>query len=464
MAPHTENGWIELEIGEIANVVAGGTPKAGNPQNFAEPGEGVPWLTPADLSGYSSKYISHGARDLTQLGYDTSSAKLLPKGSLLFSSRAPIGYVAVASNEIATNQGFKNFVFHYGVDSSYAYFYLRSIKDIAENAGTGTTFKEISGATAKKLPFSLPPLAEQKVIADKLDTLLAQVDTTKARLERIPNILKRFRQSVLAAAVSGKLTEEWREGDEYSTRAGNLSEFASIDVGYAFKSKEFTEQGIPLLRGQNIEPGALRWEDVKYFSKNKLEGFEHLFLTEDDIILAMDRPIISTGLKLARVKRSDLPCVLVQRVARFKDYNNMIPDFLYLLLSSFAFKNYIQPNQTGSDIPHISGKQILSFKVSIPSPQEQTEIVRSVEKLFAFADSVEQKANTALERVNNLTQSILAKAFRGELTADWRTANPDLITGENSAQALLEKIKAEREAMKPKKATRKKSTRKTAKA
>ncbi len=210
MAPQESKNWIELSIGDIADVIAGGTPQAGNPDNFQEPGTGIAWLTPADLSGYKEKYISLGARDLSQQGYDSSSAKLLPKGSIVFSSRAPIGYVAIAKNDISTNQGFKNFVFTHGVDSSFAYHYLRSIKDIAESLGTGTTFKEISGATAKTLPFVLPPLAEQKVIADKLDTLLAQVETTKARLERIPQILKTFRQSVLASAVSGKLTEEWR--------------------------------------------------------------------------------------------------------------------------------------------------------------------------------------------------------------------------------------------------------------
>lgn len=96
--------WIDLKIGDIADVVAGGTPKSGNQENFKESGTGIPWLTPADLSGYTGKYISFGARDLSQQGYDSSSAKILPKGSLLFSSRAPIGYVAIAQNEISTNQ------------------------------------------------------------------------------------------------------------------------------------------------------------------------------------------------------------------------------------------------------------------------------------------------------------------------------------------------------------------------
>jgi type I restriction enzyme S subunit len=108
--------WIDLKIGDVAEVIAGGTPKAENPANFAAPSKGIAWLTPADLSNYSQKYIGHGRRDLSQIGLESSSAKLIPTGSLLFSSRAPIGYVAIAKNEISTNQGFKNFILPDGID------------------------------------------------------------------------------------------------------------------------------------------------------------------------------------------------------------------------------------------------------------------------------------------------------------------------------------------------------------
>lgn len=295
----------------------------------------------------------------------------------------------------------------------------------------------------------LPPLAEQKVIAEKLDKLLAKVDIIKARLDAVPDTLKRFRQSVLAAAVSGKLTEEWRGNKDWDVQSDALSSFVKIDVGHAFKSKEFSEKGVPLLRGQNIEPGALKWDETKYFPEAKLVEHSKLFINEGDIILAMDRPIISTGLKLAIAKKEDLPCVLVQRVARFKEFNGLTPTYLYMLLSELSFMNYIQPNQTGSDIPHISGKQILNFKVNVPSIKEQEELTLRVEQLFAYADKVEAEVNAAQERVNKLTQSILAKAFRGELTAKWREQNPDLISGDNSAEALLAKIKVEREKLKP---------------
>src|SRR5690606_19394078 len=207
--------WLLTSIENISEVIAGGTPKANDPENFVEPPNGIGWLTPADLSGYSHKYIGHGKRDLSEKGYKSSSAKLIPKGSVVFSSRAPIGYVAIASNEISTNQGFKNFVIDENISSEYLYYYLKRIRDLAESLGTGTTFKELSGSACKKLPFVLAPLAEQQEIVRQLDVMLAQVEQIKARLDAIPAILKKFRQSVLADAVSGKLTgmdiSDWTE-------------------------------------------------------------------------------------------------------------------------------------------------------------------------------------------------------------------------------------------------------------
>ncbi|PLO94412.1 restriction endonuclease subunit S, partial [Klebsiella pneumoniae] len=177
----------------------------------------------------------------------------MPAGSILFSSRAPIGYTAIAANKISTNQGFKNFVFTSDIYPSYAYYYFRSIKHLAESMGTGTTFKEISGSSSKKLPFIISPLAEQKIIADKLDDLLARVESIKTRLENIPEILKKFRQSVLSAAVSGRLTEEWRkENNKFFSDwiSCNVGEVSTVSTGKTPKRNEprFWENGsIPWL-------------------------------------------------------------------------------------------------------------------------------------------------------------------------------------------------------------------------
>ncbi|HHQ4786279.1 TPA: restriction endonuclease subunit S [Aeromonas hydrophila] len=495
--------WIELKIGEVAEVVAGGTPRASNPDNFKAPGTGIAWLTPADLSGYTRKHISFGARDLSNQGYNSCSAKILPKGSLLFSSRAPIGYVAIAQNDISTNQGFKNFVFTYGVDSDYAYYYLRCIRDLAESLGTGTTFKEISVATAKNLPFLLAPLAEQKKISDKLDALLAQVETIKMRLEKIPEIIESFRQSVLTTAISGKLTEDWRimsgsnqkitrsqilearklawENAEFEKLVGsdkppknekwkkkykspegvidencfdipdswewsNLGELAwSIKDGPHYSPK-YSDSGVPFISGGNISPEGINFSNCKYISYELHEDLSKRCKPEIGDVLYTKGG--TTGIAYFNTEERDFNVWV--HVAVLKITPVIDGHYLQRALNSKHCYDQSQSYTRGVGNQDLGLTRMVKITIPVPPIDEQNEIACRVEELFTFAGLIEQKANAALARVNNLTQSILAKAFRGELTADWRADNPDLITGDNSAMALYKKIKVKREAIEKK--------------
>lgn len=458
-------GWEQIEIGDIADVISGGTPKSGVAENFAPSGEGVAWLTPADLSGYKEKYIAHGARDLTTLGYFSCSAKLMPKGTILFSSRAPIGYVAIAANEIATNQGFKSFAFPSDVLPDYAYYFLRNIRHIAEEMGTGTTFKEISGSSAKTLPFVLVPFAEQKIIAEKLDTLLAQVDSTKARLEQIPQILKRFRQAVLGAAMGGKFTTNagitqspLTIGYETSkTPPGwkwyKLIKLAQLESGHTPRKTvpEYWENGdVPWVSLQDIRAAhGKKIYKTKFMPTQKgIDNSSARLLPEGTVCFSRD---ISVGYVTIMGKRM----ATTQHFANWICGNELKNK--YLMFAFMAAKQHLTKSGQGTTVKTIYMPALKELMILIPSLSEQAEIVRRVEQLFAYADTIEKQVNNALARVNNLTQSILAKAFRGELTAQWRAENPELISGENSAAALLEKIKAERAASGGKKASRKKS-------
>ena len=167
-------GWEWVRLGEVGQIVGGGTPKT-SVKEYWEGGT-IPWLTPADLSNYKDKYISTGKRSITPLGLKESSAQLMPKGTVLFSSRAPIGYTVIAKNEISTNQGFKSCVPLIIEMNEYLYYYLiYSAKIINENA-SGTTFKEVSGAEVSNLILPLPPLTEQKRIVEKVDEIMEMLD------------------------------------------------------------------------------------------------------------------------------------------------------------------------------------------------------------------------------------------------------------------------------------------------
>lgn len=187
-------------MGEVAEVVGGGTPSTSVPAYF---GGDVPWITPADLSGYAEKYISEGARSLTAAGLTNSGARIMPAGTVLFSSRAPIGYVAIASNPVATNQGFKSFVLCECLLPDFVYYYLQSAKGIVKSLASGTTFPELSGKEAAKIPVPVPPLDEQRAIVAEIEKQFSRIDAGVAALKRAQANLKRYRAALLKAACRG---------------------------------------------------------------------------------------------------------------------------------------------------------------------------------------------------------------------------------------------------------------------
>jgi type I restriction enzyme S subunit len=206
--------WKEYKFSDIAEVIGGGTPDTFNVSYW---NGDIPWLTPKDLTGYSKIYISKGERNITSDGLKNSSAKLLPKDTVLLTTRAPIGYVAIAENEIATNQGFKNFVLKKDyADCKFVYYWLKNNIDYLRSIGTGTTFAEISGSVVKEIKILLPPLSEQKSIASILSSLDDKIDLLhrqNATLEKMAETL--FRQWFVERRpepVEGKAKEEWEEG------------------------------------------------------------------------------------------------------------------------------------------------------------------------------------------------------------------------------------------------------------
>jgi len=188
---------------EISTVIGGGTPDTQQPAYF---GGEIAWVTPADLSNPQGKLVACGARSLTLSGYRHSGAQLMPQNSVLLSSRAPIGYVAIAANPICTNQGFKSFVLQPGVTPDFIYYYLQFAKRLVIGLASGTTFLEISGKKAGLIPVAIAPSAEQARITEAVDELFSDLDAGVAALERVRTKLKLYRAAVLKAASAEKIT------------------------------------------------------------------------------------------------------------------------------------------------------------------------------------------------------------------------------------------------------------------
>ena len=389
------------------------------------------------------------------------------------------------------------------INSAYLNYYLTTFYfsgEVVNYQGGSNNLRNLKFKEYSKIDIPVIPRTEQKVIADKLDTLLAQVETTKARLDRIPKILKTFRQSVLSAAVSGKLTEEWRV--KHGSPNVEFGEIAKQHKAYFTEAKRKYKEPMEF-RANNLTPKIpdnwlwFRAEQLcDLVTKGTTPQKEHMTIIGDIPYIKVynltfdgsldfsieptfiPKTVHDNELKRSKVYPGDVLMNIVgpplgkvsivpdthkewninQAISIFRPVCGVTNEYL-----SICLRDEFLLELTKSKAKATAGQFNLTLEIcrdySIPVPpaEEQTQIVRRVEDLFAFADRIEQKANAALERVNNLTQSILAKAFRGELTVDWRAQNPDLISGENSAEALLMKIKAEREALSSKKKPKKKT-------
>ncbi len=446
--------WLSLPIGHVSHVVSGGTPPSKDKSCFTTPGDGIPWLTPADLSNNKAQHISHGSRDLTKKGLSLCSAQILPTGSVLFSSRAPIGYVAIAQNPLSTNQGFKSFALPKEIDSRFIYYQLRHLKAVAEALATGTTFKELSGTTAARIPIALAPINEQRRIADKLDRVLARVDTANEHLSRVAPLIKRFRQSVLAAAFKGKLTEEFRKQEELTPIDETVKRSPEIPRPNRYNSR--TDAVIPgdfalsVNQSNMTAPDGWKWlpmVDVARMESGHTPSrsfpeywhgnipwigivdarLHHTSTIEDTIQHTNNLGLENSAARLlpegtvcvSRTASVGYVVKMGKPMATSQDFVNWVcgpavsPDWLKWLFVAEGAALYRFGK--GSTHTTIYFPEWLSLHVALPPLEEQSEIVRRVEKLFAFADRLEERLSQAQAAVQKLTPALLAKAFRGEL-------------------------------------------------
>lgn len=288
----------------------------------------------------------------------------------------------------------------------------------------------------------VPPAAEQIRIAQKLNELLAQVDTLRARIDAIPTLLKRFRQSVLTAAVSGRITEGWRAQtpsldsaelvDWRQTIFGEICR--EITVGYVGKmSDQYKVSGIPFLRSQNVRPLRFSPENILYISEEFHTTIIKSHLEPGDLAI-----VRSGAPGVTCVIPESLPISNCSDLVIARPSEKLNPWFGCIYMNSEIAQRNVADNQVGVAQQHFNVGSMKKMPINLPPIDEQTEIVRQVEQLLAFADQLETKVTSAKKRIDHLAQSILAKAFRGELVPQDPNDEP--------ASVLLERIKAQRTA------------------
>jgi type I restriction enzyme S subunit len=429
--------WCWTQITQLGDVVSGGTPSSKEPKYW---GGDINWISPADLTGYKEKFISKGAKSITQDGLINSSAKLMPAGSIHFSSRAPIGYVAISSSPMTTNQGFKSLIPFTGVFNEYVYYYLKASKQLAEKRASGTTFLELSGKAFGLLPVPLPPPNEQKRIVAKIEELFSELDNGIAALKTAREQLKVYRQAVLKHAFEGKLTAQWRaENNSTSWCSGTLGELMQfITSGSRGWAKYYKDSGDIFIRAQNLKHDYLCLDEKAFVQlQDKTEG------TRTQVKLG-DVLITITGANVTKAGRvcSDLGTAYVsQHVALCRPSVDIDSEFMYwFVVAESAGRRQLSKFAYGAGKPGLNLDNIRSVKIDLPSKREQEEIVKQINRFISIEKRVLSQVEAELARVDLLRQSILKKAFSGQLVPQDPNDEP--------ASELLARIEAEKEAQK----------------
>ncbi|MFW2566127.1 restriction endonuclease subunit S [Aliarcobacter butzleri] len=379
------SSWKECKLGDVAEIIGGGTPSTSNNEFW---NGNIPWLTPRDLTGYSKVYISHGERFITESGLKNSSAKLMPKGSVLLTSRAPIGYVVIAENEICTNQGFKSLVPNFEIlNSEFLYYWLKSNIDYLQQLGTGTTFAEISGSVVKNIDISIPPLEEQKAIAEVLSILDDKIDL----LHRQNQTLESLAQTLFRQWFIEEAKEEWE--------VGKLPDEFDFTMGLSPSGSTYNEEqnGIPMFQGN---------ADFEFrFPSNRV------YTTDPKRIAERFDTLISVRAPVGAQNMAKEKCCIGRGVASFRyKFDNSFYTYTYYKMHSLM-EEIKQFNETGTVFGSIGKSDFEAIEIAKP-PFEY------VAKFQNEVKSIDDKIILNCEQIKsleNLRDTLLPKLLSGEV-------------------------------------------------
>ena len=392
--------WIECKISDIGTVVGGATPSTKKTEYYE--GGNIAWITPKDLATFSGRYIQRGERNITEIGLKSCSAQLLPQNTVLFSSRAPIGYVAIAANEVCTNQGFKSVIPNKVTDPLFLFYLLKYNKDRIEGMGSGTTFKEVSGNTMKNIVVNVPA---DKEIQTKIASLLGAIDDKIEENERINNnLLEQLNQLFI----------------EFSTRCewnylsiGEIAEKVAMGpFGSNIKVSTFVESGVPIISGNHLRGYFLEEPSYNYITEAHADKLKNSIVYPKDIVFTHAGNI---GQAAMIPDGCEYPYYVLSQRQFYLRCNTMMvaPEYVLLFFHSKQGQHELlsYANQTG--VPSIAQPASNLKKICLPIPpiSEQKKWLLVVEPIIAMYQNNYQET----KRLSILRDTLLPKLMSGAL-------------------------------------------------
>lgn len=382
--------WKECKISDIGTVVGGATPSTKKAENYD--GGTIPWITPKDLSTFNGRYIQRGERNITEIGLKSCSAQLLPKNTVLFSSRAPIGYVAIAANEVCTNQGFKSVIPNEATDPLFLFYLLKYNKNKIEGMGSGTTFKEVSGNTMKNIVVKVP---SDKEFQNKIALILGAIDDKIELNNAINNNLEQQAQVVYYKMFS-----------EVNGEPGELSSIIDVRDG-THDSPKAQATGYYLITSKHLLPFGVDKASANRISKADFDKINERSLVEtQDILMSM---IGTIGL-ISYIPYEAVDFA-IKNVALFKTSHTPELKYYFLCyLKSEKTLQHIEKCLAGSTQKYISLGELRKMPIYSPATDEIREFNYLVKPMF---------------------EEIVSRTYENALLAEMRdTLLPKLMSGE----------------------------------
>jgi len=398
--------WRWVRLGDVCKVVSGSTPLSGIEDYW---GGDVVWITPTDLGKLNEPYIMNSARRITKAGYDSCGTELVPPGTVVLSSRAPIGHLGIATIPLCTNQGCKSFIPGEGVDSVYLYFALEQSVSELQALGSGATFAEVSKSQVEGFEIPLPPLSEQKRIAAILTEQMATVERARAAADAQMEAAKALSAAYLRAVFNSPEAQKWLR-----KRLGEVGKIVS-GVTLGRKIHDTKTISVPYLRVANVKDGRLELSDV-YRIEATEDEIEICRLKFGDLLLTEGGDPDKLGRGMYWEEQIPV-CIHQNHIFRVRfDLNMFCPKFISAQFGSPYGKAYFltHAKQT-TGIATINQKVLAGFPLMVPSLSEQKRISTILDEKMAATEHYCKVLEDQLTAINKLPSALLRQAFNGGL-------------------------------------------------
>ena len=408
------------EIRKIKNnfmIYAGATPKSEKAEYWDG---GIPWITPADFKT-TDKYASCGRKSLTALGYDSCGTTLVPAGSIIFSKRAPVGSVVIATNALCTNQGCLACIPNDAVNSTYFYYCMSIFTEQFELVSAGTTFKEIAASTFANFLLPCPPLSQQNEIVTFLDKESSRVDSMLSKTRSSIEEYKKLKQAVITQAVTkgvrgeremkdsgvewiGEIPKEWGQ-----TKVKMVASFFNGDRTSRYpQPTDFVDNGIAFLTSRNIDGDEVDLSEVKYITKSKYNSLSGAKIQINDIVFCLRGSVGKCAIN------QTLSCGTVASSLATIRPNRVCPKYLlYFLLSDIA-STQTAVFMNGTCAANLSAENVANYYITLPISTEQKEIAAYLDAKCVEIDRLIAKKEQLVKELESYKKSLIYEVVTGK--------------------------------------------------